>query len=133
MPYLAILRVSPQGRVEKYDGYQTEAEATVHAQANLASFPSAYVAQNPGGFYKEWLCDPVLKTAIVSPIPAPTAEKIAAEKSAKATAILNTATNKAMRDALWEICESVRGTTPLPTETKNQYTARLKAMLESAL
>ena len=55
---------------------------------------------------------------------------VAAQKNAKATTTLNTPLNKTIRDALWEICQAVRGTTPLPVETKAAYTARLKAMLE---
>ena len=57
----------------------------------------------------------------------------AAQKTAKANTTLNTPINKTIRDALWEICQAVRGTTPLPSETKAVYTARLKAMLESNL
>ena len=133
MNHLAIVKVSAQSRVEKFQSYPTEAEATAHVQQVIGIFPDAYVAPQPAGTSKDWLCDVVAETAVFSPIPPPTAQEIADAKEVKATATLNTALNLTIRDALWEICQAVRGTTPLPAETKNQYTARFKASLEGNL
>ena len=76
MAYLAIVKVEPTGRVGKYQGYPTEAEAIAHVERVKAQFPSAYVAPMPANEqYSTWLCDPVAKTIAVS-IPPPTKDEI---------------------------------------------------------
>ena len=70
MPYLAIVKVSGSGRVEKYQEYSTQAEATAHVRRVLVNFPLAYSTLHPGGSFGDWLCDPVEKTAVVDPLPA---------------------------------------------------------------
>ena len=39
---------------------------------------------------------------------------------------MNTKDNKTIRDTLWEFHQAIRGATPLPDETKNAFSSRLK-------
>ena len=67
MSYLAVLSVLPTGRIGKYRPCSTENEAISHVNSFASLFPGWYVASNPGGFYGNWLCDPVAKTVVISP------------------------------------------------------------------
>ena len=69
MAYLSIVKVAANGRVEKYQDYPTEAEARAHVERVKAMAPDAYVVQHPGGRTADWLCDPVAKTVVFSPLP----------------------------------------------------------------
>jgi len=57
-----------------------------------------------------------------------TAQEMADDKEAAAILNLVTVQNKTIRDALWELNQAIRGTAILPTETRAQYTSRLKEM-----
>ena len=70
MSYLAIVKVSENGRVEKYQEYSTQAEATAHVRRVLVNFPLAYSTLHPGGSIEDWLCNPAAKTVVVDPLPA---------------------------------------------------------------
>ena len=72
MTYLAIVKVNPlTSRVEKYQGYDTEAEAMEHVARVIDTFPEAYYVVDPGGQPGDWLCDPRAKTAVLDPLPLP--------------------------------------------------------------
>lgn len=71
MTHLAIVKVSPAGRIEKYQDYPTEVEALAHVDRVKEKFPAAYAALHPGGSFTDWLCDPIAKTAVLSPPPPP--------------------------------------------------------------
>ena len=72
MTYLAIVKVDPlTSRVEKFQGYDTEAEAMDHVARVIGSFPDAYSVVDPGGQPGDWLCNPRAKTAVLAPLPPP--------------------------------------------------------------
>src|SRR3990167_5642636 len=75
MTHLAIVKVSPAGRIEKYQDYSTEAEALAHVARVLPTFPQAYSVLHTGGGVQDLLCDPVTKTVTLSPIP-PSKEQV---------------------------------------------------------
>ena len=68
MTYIAVVKVSADKRIEKYQDFATQAEATAHVVAVLPKFPDAYSALHPGGGFGDWLCDTVAKTLTISPV-----------------------------------------------------------------
>ena len=72
MTYLAIVKVDPlTSRVEKYQRYDTEAEATDHIARVIDAFPDAYFVVDPSGQPGDWLCNLRDKTAVLDPLPPP--------------------------------------------------------------
>lgn len=94
MTHIAIVKVSAQGRVEKYQDYATLAEAAAHVTRVIATYPQAFAVAKPVGGVSDWLCDVSAKTAISSPLPPipPTQDQqdvIAAKANAKLAALRN--------------------------------------------
>lgn len=69
MTYLAIVKVNGSGRVEKYQEYQTEAEAEAHVARVVDTYPLSYSVLSPGGYFADWLCNVVAKTVVLDPLP----------------------------------------------------------------
>ena len=69
MTYLAIVKVSPDGRVEKYQEYADAESAAVHVAGVKDVFPDAYSVLHPGGKATDLLCNPAAKTVTISPLP----------------------------------------------------------------
>lgn len=79
MTYLAVVAWDTDFRIAKYQDYLTEAEAVQHVARVLANFPDAFVAEDPGGGFRNWLIDPVAKSLSVvanPPSPGPTNDEI---------------------------------------------------------
>ncbi len=131
MTYLAIMNWDLNNRVIKFNEFDTLVEAqalTVQGGILPGTNIGAFTALNPGGGQPDWLCDPINKTVIYSPLPPPTQAELDAIKDIKATAGLTTVQNKTILDALNELRRAIKGEIVLPTETKAQYATRLKAM-----
>tara|TARA_R110000868_G_scaffold176513_2_gene414227 strand:- start:1325 stop:1723 length:399 start_codon:yes stop_codon:yes gene_type:complete len=92
MTHLAVVKVNAQGRIEKFQEYDSQAEANAHVTRVLETFPLAYAVARPAGGPSAWLCDTAAKTAIYDPLPPspPTQDEIdsaAAKAYAKLTAL----------------------------------------------
>ena len=69
MAYIAIVTFDKIGRATKWQEYETEADALAHVDRVQQTFLEAYAAINPGGGYRDWLCDPIAKTITFDPLP----------------------------------------------------------------
>ncbi len=69
MKFLAIVKWDANGRLDKYQVFETEVEAQSHVLRVAGRFPGAFVAEHPGGGYEDWLIDPLTSTLSVVPRP----------------------------------------------------------------
>jgi len=66
--FLAIVDVTPDNRVAKYQDFDTLLETETHVTSVLMNFPKAFAIANPGGAFSDWLIDMTTKTIVlVSP------------------------------------------------------------------
>ena len=52
--FLAIVGITPTGRVAKFQDFDTKKEADAHVAFVKESFPDAFSAPNPGGGFADW-------------------------------------------------------------------------------
>ena len=71
MGYLAIMSVDGNNRATKYAEFATQAAADAHVAAFIVKYPIAYTVLHPGGNISNLLCDPIAKTASISPLVKP--------------------------------------------------------------
>ncbi len=76
MPFIAIMKATPDGRVAKYGDFSTEAEADAHVAAFLGDYPDAFTVPEPGEPFSHWRIDMAAKTLVIDP-PTPTLEPTA--------------------------------------------------------
>jgi hypothetical protein len=66
--WIAVVDVTQDGRIAKFQEYETEADAAAHVDRVLPQYPDAFVVQRPAGDGKQplfWKLDKSAKTAVV--------------------------------------------------------------------
>lgn len=119
MTYTAIIKTSPEYRVEKYQTYDTEQEAIDHAHLVSERYPDAFVVATPQAVVADWLVNIAEKTVSVVPIPK-TKEEANAPILAQ-LAEIDTKTVRPQRAVLHAVANAM---TPDPADL--QYLAKLK-------
>ena len=74
MGFVAIMAVTPENRLAKYQVFSTEAEANAHVARFTGRFPDAFVVAEPVGPMSHWLIDAKTVTIDVPPPPPPPPE-----------------------------------------------------------
>lgn len=106
MSFIAILSATPEGRVGKYAGFETLAEAQAHADEFVAEFPEAFAVETPAAPWNHWLVDMVAGTVGIKD----RTDEIAAEKDAIAA-----------REVAQIIADILRRTLNVQFELLNQF------------
>ncbi len=71
MSFVAIMAATPEGRLAKYQGFPTEAEADAHVVLVAVRHPDAFTAPLPADPISHWLIDMAAKTVAIVPPPPP--------------------------------------------------------------
>lgn len=63
MSYLVVLKISPTGKLEKYQDFDTREKAEAHVEKFIEAFPGIFIIDNPPGYRSGYeTVDPVAKT-----------------------------------------------------------------------
>ena len=71
MGFVAIMAVTPENRLAKYQVFSTEAEANAHVARFTGRFPDGFVVAEPAGPWSHWLIDMVAQTVTIDVPPPP--------------------------------------------------------------
>ncbi len=97
MSFVAIMAVTPEGRLAKRADFPTEAEALVHVAAHTVRYPDAFVVATPVEPESHWLLNmsarPQTLTIVPPPTPEPTATGAQMIDEAEERGKLNILTN----------------------------------------
>lgn len=66
MSYIAVVDWDNLNRIEKFQEYETEADALLHVARVIGTFPNAFSILRPNSGQRDWLVDPIAKTLSVS-------------------------------------------------------------------
>ncbi len=125
--FIAIMAATPENRLAKYTGFQTEAEAVAHVARFSGQYPDAFVAQEPAGPFSHWFIDMAAKTiAIVSP---PPPDFIAIDQATVDRLLLDSGVMRALATALFQIGNDVRVLEGRSPVTAAQFKTYLKGLI----
>ncbi len=123
MPFVAIMEATPEGRVAKYQGFLTQAEADAHVVLFAVRHPDAFTAPLPADPISHWLIDMGAKTITIVPPPPP--DYAAIDQATVDRLLLDSGVLRALATVQFQIINDVRvleGKSPI---TSAQYKTRL--------
>ena len=127
MTFVAIMAVTPNDRVAKYQSFPTEAEADAHVVDFVAKFPDAFVVSEPPLPRSHWLIDTVAKTVIIVPPPPPDFSAI--DQITVDRLLLDSGVMRALATALFQVNNRVRVLEGDSAVTAAQFKTFLKSLI----
>ena len=127
MNFVAIMSATPDGRVAKYQGFATLAEAEAHIALFTGKFPDAFAIAKPDEPRSHWLIDMAAKTISIDVPPPPDFNAI--DQATVDRLLLDSGVMRALAKALFQTINDVRVLKGDSTITAAQFKTYLKGLI----